>query len=89
MSDSPIDRPVKRSIGLAPRAYFHTGAAAGPMLIPHPHTGAFLYIDRPPLIAVIHDFVSFTDCPGRTFTRTFFALIAKVLETEVDWLIYS
>ena len=89
MPDGPINHPMKRGIGFAPRTDLHAGAAAGPLLISYPHTGAFLYIHRPPLITVNHDFVSFTDCPGRALTRAFFALTAKVLETKVDWPVHG
>ena len=79
MPHGPVDCPVKGRIWLAPGAGFNAGAAAGPLLIADPHTGALFNIIWPFLITVVNDLVSGADRPGRAFPGAFPALGAKIL----------
>ena len=89
VAHGPINRAVKRCIGLVPGANLNARTAAGTLLIANAHGCAFFNVVVPFLIAVVHDFIPMTYCLGGTRLGTFAAFVAKILQAEVNGFVHG
>ena len=80
----PADGPVEGCIGLVPGADLDAGAAAGAVLVAHPHTGALPDVARPVLVAVVHLFAAVGERTGWAFAGALLTLGTKILQPEID-----
>jgi hypothetical protein len=74
-------------IGFIPGTDFYTSATAGTIPVSHSHFRAFLNINWPFFVAIVHFLAATTQCTRRTFPGAFFTFGAEILKPKIDWFI--
>ncbi len=84
VAHGPADCPVKGCVGLVPGTGLDTGAAAGAVLVPNAHGGAFANVGMPVLVAIVHHLPFVAKALGRTFPGALLTLGTEILQPEID-----
>ena len=74
---------------ITPRTTLDTAITHRPFFVEEIETSAFLDIELPSLIAIVHDLVTRRNGSAGTVLRANLAVLAKILQTEIDGLVWN